>query len=879
MRPEHWLFTIPLRLRSLFRWAQADQELDDELRDHLERKTEEYVAQGMTQEEARRSARLDLGGIEQTKEKCRDARRVNRIQDSAQDVRYGLRMLRRSPGFTAVAVLTLSIGIGANTAVFTVVNGVLLRPMPFPAPDRLFLVSLVPRVGPFGWEPGVSDRDYLAFRGQDQVFERTAMFTRGDRANLTDAGDPVQIPVSYVTTDFFATLRTHPAIGREFFAGEDQPGRDNIAVISNNLWQERFGSDPQIVGKPIRLDGVARTVIGIMPVGFALPEVKVWMPLAVQIGHNSFIRPVVGRLKPGVSPQQAHVALETFADGLPLGPGEDKSDRWPQIIPLKDLFVANIRRSLLVFAGAVAFVLLIACVNVANLFLARAAGRGHEIAVRCTLGANRWRLVRQLLTESILLSLAGGTAGMLLAFWGVPALTALAPVGTVPRTEMIRIDGWVLAFTAGLSILTGILFGLAPAFRATRHSTREALSSAGRTLTRSHEGIRGALTISEIALALILLTGAGLMLKSFLRLRSVDPGFSTQRLITLTVDLPDSNYRAAAQLQAFHTRTMAELSRLPGVLAAALVNYLPLAEELTRGDFQVEGGLRPKGFIVDKPCVSSGYFRTMEIHLLRGREFTERDTATAPAVVVVSQSVAQTLWPGEDPIGKRISMEDDPGPGDWLTVIGVADDVKQKGLAEKSDPAIYQSYLQITHLFLLSHMTFVVKTASPSENVAAGMRSILREIDKDQPVSITSMDSLLATTTAEPRFQARLLMTFALVALVLTIVGVYGVLAYSVAQRTQEIGVRIALGAQSADVLQMLLRKGLVLISMGIILGGAGALSLTRVLANFLFEVKPGDPETFAAVVVALVLSALAASYVPARRATRVDPMIALRYE
>src|SRR5205823_1764632 len=438
MRPEHWLFTIPPRLRSLFRWAQADQELDDELRDHLERKTEEYVAQGMTQEEARRGARLDLGGIEQTKEKCRDARRVNWIQDSAQDVRYGLRMLRRSPGFTAVAVLTLSIGIGANTAVFTVVNGVLLRPMPFPAPDRLFLVSLVPRVGPFGWEPGVSDRDYLAFRGQDQVFERTATFTRGDRANLTDAGDPVQIPVSYVTTDFFATLRSHPAIGREFFAGEDQPGRDNIAVISNNLWQERFGSDPQIVGKPIRLDGVARTVIGIMPVGFALPEVKVWMPLAVQIGHNSFIRPVVGRLKPGVSPQQAHVALETFADGLPLGPGEDKSDRWPQIIPLKDLFVANIRRSLLVFAGAVAFVLLIACVNVANLFLARAAGRGHEIAVRCTLGANRWRLVRHLLTESILLSLAGGTAGMLLAFWGVPALTALAPVGTVPRTEMIR---------------------------------------------------------------------------------------------------------------------------------------------------------------------------------------------------------------------------------------------------------------------------------------------------------------------------------------------------------------------------------------------------------------------------------------------------------
>lgn len=866
-------------LRSLFRREQVDHELNEELGTYLEMAATEKMKQGMDRKEAVRSVRLEHGNLEAAREVVRSVGWESVVETLWQDLRFGLRTLRKSPGFTVVAVITLALGIGANTAVFTVVNGVLLRPMPFPEPDRLFLVSLAPRVGPFEWQPGVSDSDYLAFRDQDRIFEHTATFTRGVTASLAGAGDPVQIPVAYVTTDFFATLRINPAIGRGFFSGEEQPGRDNIAVMSNNLWQERFDSDPQILGKTIRLDGVPHTVVGIMPPGFAFPDAKVWMPLAVQIGHNSFIRPVVGRLRPGVSPQQARAALQTFGDALPLGPGENRNDRWPQVIPLRDLLVANIRTSLLVFAGAVAFVLFIACANVANLLLARGAGREQEMAVRSTLGATRWRLARQMLAESTLLSIAGGAAGVLLAFWGVPALTALAPAGKLPRMEMIRIDGWVLAFTFGLSIVTGIVFGLVPAFQATRHHTREWLTSAGRTLTRSHEGIRGVLTISEIALALVLLTGAGLMLKSFLRLRNVDPGFSTHSVITLTVDLPDSAYRTAPQMQAFHTRALTELSRLPSVLVAGLVNYVPLADELTRGDFQVEGGLRPKGFIVDKPCVSPNYFRVMGIQLLRGRDFSERDTATAKGVVVVSESVAQTLWPGQDPIGKRISMEDNPGPGDWLTVVGVVDDVKQQGLAKKSDPAIYQHYLQIARPFFLSHMTFVAKTASPPESVAAGMRAVLREVDKDQPVSIASLDSLLETTTAETRFQTRLLTTFALIALVLTIVGVYGVLAYSIAQRTQEIGVRMALGAQSADVLGMLLKKAFVLVSVGIVLGGAGALSLTRVLAKFLFEVKPSDPETFAAVALALVFSALAACYVPARRATRADPLVALRYE
>jgi len=611
------------RARTLFRRGRVEGELDEELRFHLERQVEKYVRSGMSHEEAQRRARAEFGGVELAKEECHDARGVNLIESVLQDLRYGLRTLRKNPGFTAVAVLTLALGIGANTAVFTVVNGVLLRPMPFPEADRLVLVSLTPRGGPFEWEPGVSDHDYLAFREQDQAFERITSFSSRATANLTGAGDPVQIPVAYVTTDFFPTLRTNPEIGRGFLAEEAEPGRDNVAVLSNELWKERFGADPEILGKTVRLDGISHMVVGVMPAGFAFPEVKVWMPLKIRIDeHNSFTRPVVGRLKPGVTSQQAQAELETFAERRPLGPGESKKDRLAQIIPLKDLLVANIRPSLLVFAGAVAFVLLIACANVANLFLARAAGRGHEMALRSTLGAGRWRLVRQLLTESTLLSIAGGVCGILIAFWSVPTLLALAPAGKVPRMEMVRMDGWVLAYTFGISVITGVVFGLAPAFHATRHDAGESLSQAGRSVTGSHERMRSALTVSEIALALVLLTGAGLLLKSFLRLRAVNPGFSPHSVLTITVDLPESAYRTAAQMRAFHERTLAALSRLPEVSASGAVNLLPLGGFLTMGTFQVEGRQRPPGFMVDKPCISSGYFKAMGMPPLRGREFT-----------------------------------------------------------------------------------------------------------------------------------------------------------------------------------------------------------------------------------------------------------------
>jgi len=456
-----------------------------------------------------------------------------------QDIRYAARTLRRKPGFTAVALIALALGIGANTAVFTVLNGVLLRPLPFPEPERLFLVSFANQHGPFRNEPSLADRNYLQFRREDRLFEHVAAFG-ANSVSLTGAGDPVRVPGANVTADFFAALRVQPRIGRSFLAEEDQPGRDHVALLSDKLWRSRFGADARALGRTIKLDGENFTVIGVMPSGFKFPyDAEVWTPLNVHLDpHNSFMLPVVGRLKPTASRQQAQVELETLARRFFLAPGEDRGDWLAKILPLNELLVRDIRESLWIFTGAVGFVLLIACVNVANLLLSRAAGRTQEMALRTALGAGRWRLVRQLLVESALVSMAGGAAGMVLALWGVPALLALAPEGKIPRLDQIHIDGWVLAFTVLVSVATGVAFGLAPALHATRGELRESLSQGVRTYTSRHEGLRSILVVSEIALALVLLTGAGLMLKSFLRLRAVNPGFRAENVLTVTVELP-----------------------------------------------------------------------------------------------------------------------------------------------------------------------------------------------------------------------------------------------------------------------------------------------------------------------------------------------------
>ena len=868
------------RLLNLFRGEALGRALDEEMQFHLEARIRENLLAGMNPQEAERDACRRFGNRTLARERTRELEIVVGLETIGQDLRYALRSLRKSPGFTATAVLALALGIGANTAVFTVVNGVLLRPLPFAQPERLTLISYRPTRGPFQYQPTMADAHYVAFRRQNQAYEHTATFA-AETMTLTGAGDPVRLQAAAVTADFFPVLRVNASLGRAFLPGEDEKGSDQVALLSDSLWRSRFVADPNVLGKIITVDGAPRKVVGVMPAGFAFPhDAALWTPLDPRPdGHNSFSRPVIGRLKPGVTLHQARAEFDAWVRGLPAEPGRNRDAMLAETLPLNDLLVGGIRRSLLIFAGAVAFVLLIACANVANLLLMRAASRQQEIAVRGALGASRGRLIRQLLTESLLVSLAGGTAGLMLAGLGVRLLLSMAPAGRIPRLEEIHIDGWVLAFTLGIAALTGIVFGLVPAFQATRNSLRGGLSAAGRTNTARSEGLRGALVVLEIAMALILLTGAGLMLKSFARMRSVNPGFRAENVLTMTVDLPESVYRTGADLKSFHARTLEKLAGLPGVMAAGAVNWMPFAGALMMGTFQIEGQPLSHGF-ADKPAVSPGYFRAIGIPLLRGRYFSDRDSAAAPGVAIVSQSVAARLWPGEDAVGKRISMEDHPKPGDWLTIVGVVDDIRQSDLKVKPSATVYQPYTQVPRPPFLNHMSFLVRTASSPQSLAPAMRAVLKEVDKDQPLESTAtLEDVVGATIAEPRFQGRLLALFSGLALALSVIGVYGVLAYSVAARTHEIGIRMALGAEKRTVLAMVLRRTLGLAAAGVVLGTASALAVTGVLRMFLFEVKPTDPSTFAVVAVLLSAAALLAGLLPARRAAQVDPAITLRCE
>ena len=869
------------RISNLFHRNQIDEELDEELQFHLEARTRANLNAGMDVEAAHHDARRRFGNATLAKERAHEMNIAMSIETVARDLRYALRSLRKSPGFTVVAILTLALGFGANTAVFTVVNGVLLRPLPFPDPGRLFLISYQSKDGPSESQPGLYDTNYLEYQRHNQAFDKIATFN-DDSAALTGTGEATRVPTALVTSSFFSVLQVNPMLGRTFLPEEEQPGKNRVAVLGDRIWRSRFGADPNILGKRITLDGASYGVIGVMPTSFTYPhEAALWLPLDVGGDpHNTYTRAVIGRLRPSVSQQQALAELEALAKHWPPGPGDSRESMVAEVLPMKDLLVGKIRRSLLIFMGTVTFVLLIACANVANLLLMRGTSRQREFAVRNALGASRWRVIRQLLTESTLLSLGGALGGILVAILGVPALLALAPIAGVPRPEEIHTDGFVLAFSLGLGAFIGILFGLVPAFRATELRVPDALGLGGPTATAHRQRLRSLLVISEIAMALVLLTGAGLMLKSFMLIRAVDPGFRTENILTMTVDLPETSYPTAPTIQAFHADALAKLSSLPGVVAAAAVNWLPLQPLLARGDFNLDGGRkRPPGFIVAKPAVSPDYFRVMGIRLLQGRGFTEQDDSSAPGVAIVSQSVARTLWPGEDPVGKRITMEDEPRPKDWLTIVGVVDDVRQQSLTEPPMPAIYQPYKQVASPFFLSHISFVVRAAEKPQSVAAAMRAALNSVDHNQPVLIATLTDLLDATTAETWFQTRLISAFSIVALFLAAIGIYGVLAYAVTERTREIGIRMALGAKKGDVIFMLLKRTLLLVMAGVVVGGSGALVLTRVLGKFLFEIKPTDPATFLSVAAVLALTGIVAGLLPAQRATRVDPVVALRWE
>ena len=870
-------------LRALVRSRRVDEELDLELRDHIARETKANIARGMSEADAHRAALVAFGGVERFREETRDTRALQWIDTTLQDLRYALRGLRRAPAFAFVAITTLGLGIGATTAVFTVVDRVLLRPLPFRDPSRLYAISYLPSDFPFVIPPGLLDRFYLTYHDRQRSFERVAAYRRAE-FSLSGSGDATRISAALVAADFWPLLGISPARGRAFLPEEDRPGGERVVVMSDRLWRDRFSADEHIVGRTITLDGDPYVVVGIAPSNFVFPaSADLWAPLAIRLSaNNSTFLPVIGRLRDGTTPEQARAELDALGKATPRDRRDPGRPKTAATVPLKQVVTGDAERSLYLFAGAVALVLLIAGVNVANLLLMRAASRRHEIALRVSLGANRGRLVRQLLTESVLVAGLGGILGTMLAFAGVRALLATAPNGSIPRVDEVHVDARVLAFGILASLVCGVIFGLVPALDGARADQRAALSRTGRTVSSPHGGLRSRFVMGEIALAFVLLTSAGLMIRSFARMRGIDTGYDASGVVTMAVDLPARSYPDATRIRQFHANVLDRLARLAGARAVGAVSYRPMGEMGIMGDFAIEDGSKlPQGYTVAKPTVSPGYFGAMGIRLVRGRDFTQRDDSSAPGVVIISESVARLVWPNQDAVGKRISMKDHPGPGDWLTVIGVAHDVVQDR-ALKPQATVYLPYLQTDAVFFIHHMTYVVRTTAggAASNVAPAMRAALRDVDATIPVqALQTMDASMLDVVAEPLFQTRLLASFSLLALLLAAIGTYGVLAYDVAERTREIGIRIALGAGTRDVRRLVIGRTLMFATVGIVLGAIGALAATRLLTRFLFAVTPTDPVTFAGTALVLVGAALGAGLVPALRATRVDPILALRQE
>ena len=866
---ERWLLVLRMRVRSLFEGRQIDRELDDEVRDHLDTQIAAHIAAGMSPAAARSAALRGFGGVQQQKEEMRDASGLAAMRGSLSDLRIASRMFARRPAFSLMAAATLTLGLGASTTMFAVVNGVLLQPLPFPDPDRLMQISSAPEDRQFGRLLGLSEQLFLDFETNNTSFEHVAVYS-SQPGVLTDAGDPTRISFAPVTAGFFGALATPAALGRTLLPGDQRPSH-NPVVISDELWRTNFGASPDAIGRLVKLDGVSREVVGIMPPGFAFPDdADAWTPFQVVVSPRfSLIRMVLGRLRPGVSADQAQAELASLAPS----PAGDPNWR-TLVLPLKEREVGQVRRPLAILIAAVAFVLLVTCVNVANLVLVRMAERDRELAVRVSLGAGRRRLLRQLLLESGVIAVVGVLGALVLTATALPILIAMAPASAIPRSGLVRVDGRVIAFAAALAALTTLVFGLLPAFRATRGGHR--LTGGTRTATRSADWLQGSLLVAEIALSVVLLAGAGLMLKSFLRLRGIDTGFSTANVVMATVDLAGPTYRTPSAGQAFHSVALTRLAAVPGVRAVGAINWLPLGTVSLGGDVVLDGGREaPRGYRAEKPAVSAGYFEAMGIKVLAGRAFAETDRGDSEPVSVVSRTVARDLWPGENAIGQRVRLFDE---APWLTVVGVVEDVTQQELSRQRSGAVYMLYLQTQRN--QNRMTYVVRSASPPAPLVPSIRAALRNIDPAIPVpSVTPLDRLVSARTAPRAFQAQLLSIFSASALLLTIVGLYGVLSYAVSQRTREFGIRIALGATTTNVVRMVVRRTAVVAGVGISIGTVGALMLTRTLEGQLFEVRPTDPSTFASVLLLLSIAALSAAALPAWRASRVDPTIALRAE
>jgi predicted permease len=876
----------------------VDADVDDELRFHLEMRQRDFEARGLPPDQARRAARErfgDVAGVEQALRthdhgRHRGRQRRELMDTIVQDVRFGLRSLRRTPAFALVAVLTLALGIGATTAIFSVVNAVVLRPLPYAEPDRVVMVWMDNK--PMKMAEDIhSWPNYADIKAQKATFQHLAAYAP---AGLNVTGgcsegecEPQRVRASFSTPELFAVLGVAPALGRAFTPEEDVEGKDDVAVVSHALWQRMLGGSTAAIGRKLRLNGRERTVIGVMPRGFAFPtaDTELWLPLAMapenQTSRQSYGLYVVGRLAPGVPLERARAdAAATWKRIAAENPSQ--AEYGLNLVPLPEQVVGRtLRTALWIMLAAVGAVLLIGCANVANLMLSRAATREREVSVRLAIGAAPRRLVRQLLTESLLLAAIGGTLGVALAWAALQALEALAPAD-IPRIGDVRLDGTVLLVSMLVVLLTGVAFGLVPALQASRGNLAGALREGGRggTAGRSGQRVRQVLAAAQVALVVVLLTGAGLLLRSFQRVQQVQLGFNPDRLLTMRIALPGARYPQAPRRAQFYAELLERVRRLPGVRGVAATSSIFLTNTPSSTTFTVEGrDSRPEERSIEVPldAVTPDYFRVMGVPLLRGRGFTEQDGPDAPRVVIVNENMAKRFWPGGDAVGRRFRYgtgTDNPAP--WMTIVGVVADMRRTGY---DNPVRYETFLPHAQR-TTGGLTLVVRATGDPLALAAPVRSAVRALDAEQPVfEVMSMDQMLSNMIAQRRFSMALLGTFAALALVLGLVGVYGVTSYLVAQRTREVGLRIALGARPRQLVAMVVGQGMAVAGVGLALGLAGAIAVARLMAGLLYEVSPLDVTTLATVVVLLAVATLVANWLPARRAARVEPLVALRAE
>jgi putative ABC transport system permease protein len=870
-----------------------EAEIVEELSQHLEEQYEDALGRGASEEEAARAVLKDLklpeslGGASKYVDPVQmgTGRKSNMLADLGQDMQYGLRILRKNPAFTAIAVIALALGIGANSAIFSVVNAILLKPLPYKNPDQLVMI----------WEEATHlgfpkdtppPANFLDWRQQSTVFDGMAA-TSYRSFNLTGAGEPERLDGRRVSANLFDFLGVKAIIGRTFVPQEDKPGT-KVVLLNESLWQGRFGGDPSVIGRALNLNGEPYTVIGVLPRTVRLPASgnwhdQVWVPIAFSseeaANRGSHYLEVIARMKPGVTLPKAQAEMDTIAAHLAKQYPDFNARRGAVVRPLHEEIVGNMKSALLILLGAVAFVLLIACANVANLLLARAAVRQKEIALRLALGANRARLIKQLVVESVLLSLIGAAVGLGLAYYGLEVLTRFIPKD-VAQADTIAIDGKVLLFTLAVALVTGLIFGLAPATQASHFNLNETLKEGGRDSAAGVRGkrLRSSLVIAEVATSFILLIGAGLLINSFFHLRNLDPGFRADHLLALNVDLSEVRYPDTQRRTAFFDEVKRRMQTLPGVQSVAVAGNLPFTYNGDSMSIAVQG-------IPDPPIdqwpdviyrtVGPEYFATMGIPLLRGRDFNDRDSLATTLVVVISEKTARHYWPNEDAIGKQLKPGATTSEVPWFTVIGVVKDVRQNDFIAAPKMQMYFSYRQMKDLVANA---LIVRTSVDPLSLATSARNTVWAVDKDQPVAnIDSMEHIVAGAVARQRFSTLLLTIFAGLALVLAAVGIYGVMSYSVAQQTREIGVRIALGAGRGDVLKMTVKQALKLIGVGLICGLTVAFVLTRVMGSLLFGISATDPITFLSIAFIQLAVALLASYIPALRATQVDPVIALR--